>query len=487
MKKYDYKIFIPGGNPTALVIGIENDLKKRKKINDELMKKYDFLEQVGFINPDICNPELVMAGGEFCGNATRSAIKYYLNNQIDNIKIKVSGVKEKLSGGQDKEGNIWVDMPIIKGAFCNSLKVLNDKSAIIKMYGITHVIVEKDDNNGDYKSMAYSILKKENLLNEDAAGVIFEFKKSDNNIEIIPIVYVKKVNTFFYETACGSGTCALAIYESYKRQNNVDLNVLQPSENIINVKSKCKNNSITNVRISGKVEEYQDKLISMNNNFVKYQDLINITEINKKTMNESFVKIPTSSNKVIGKYVTKLNELEYSPIIRVRKSVLDKLNKADSLLKEINPNYQIMVVYGYRSMEKQVKYFNEEIKKYEKKYKDRLELLEFVHEKIAVPEVSGHPTGGAVDVVICDNKSNEIIDFGTKVHDFDNYKSYVNYPNIKSNAFNNRMILRKVMMKVGFAPYDGEWWHFSFGDREWAYYYNKKKYLYPQVSSEDVY
>lgn len=485
MRKYDYKIYIPSGNPTAIVMGIEKDLKTRKKINDELMKKYDFLEQVGFINPDISNPELVMAGGEFCGNATRSAIKYYLKDNDGKLKIKVSGVKEKLLAGQDKEGNVWVDMPIIKGVFSNSIRVLNDKSAIIKIYGITHVIVEGNQSD-DYKNMAYRILKKENLLNEDAAGVIFEFKK-DNNIEIIPIVYVKKINTFFYETACGSGTCALAIYESFKRKNNVDLNVLQPSGNIINVKSKCKNNSISNVRISGRVDEYQDKLINMNNNFVKYQDLINVNEVNKKMMNEQFVKVPISSNKVIGKYITKLNELEYSPIIRVRKSVLDKLNKADSLLKKINPNYQIMVVYGYRSMEKQIKYFNEEIKKYEKNYKDRMELYEFVHEKIAVPEVSGHPTGGAVDVVIYDYKNNEIIDFGTKVHDFDNYKSYVNYPNIKSSAFNNRMILRKVMMKVGFAPYDGEWWHFSFGDREWAYYYKKKKYLYSQVNSENVY
>ncbi len=75
MKKYNYKIYIPSGNPTALVIGIEKDLEKRKEINNAIMSKYDFIEQVGFINPN--NPELIMAGGEFCGNATRCAINYY--------------------------------------------------------------------------------------------------------------------------------------------------------------------------------------------------------------------------------------------------------------------------------------------------------------------------------------------------------------------------------------------------------------------------
>lgn len=225
----------------------------------------------------------------------------------------------------------------------------------------------------------------------------------------------------------------------------------------------------------------------MKESFVKYQDLINIKEVNKRTMKQKFVSIPISSKKVIGRYVTDLNELEYSPIILVRKRVLERLNMADSFLKKVNPNYQLMVVYGYRSMEKQVKYFQEELKKYEKLYKNKLELYEFIHEKIAVPEVSGHPTGGAVDVVIYDFKNEKIIDFGTKVHDFNQSRSYVYYTKIKEFEHNNRMLLRRVMMKAGFAPYDGEWWHFSFGDKEWAYYYNKKKYLYPQVNKEDVY
>ncbi len=225
----------------------------------------------------------------------------------------------------------------------------------------------------------------------------------------------------------------------------------------------------------------------MNENFVKYRDLLSINEIDNQTMNQKFVLLPESGNKVIGKYVTDLNELEYSPIIRVREEVFNKLNQADTLLKKINRNYQIMVVYGYRSMEKQVKYFNEEIKKYEKDFKNQIELYEFVHEKIAVPEVSGHPTGGAVDVVIYDMSKEEIIDFGTKVHDYNDFKSYTYYPKIKEFEHNNRILLRKTMMKVGFAPYDGEWWHFSYGDKEWAYYYKQNKYLYPQVDSKYVY
>jgi len=225
----------------------------------------------------------------------------------------------------------------------------------------------------------------------------------------------------------------------------------------------------------------------MKEKFVKYQDLIKVQDIDNNTKNEEFVKIPFDGNNVIGRYVSKLNESEYSNIIRVRKKVLILLNTVDTLLKEINNDYQIMVVYGYRSMDKQVKFFNEEIKKYQNDFDNELDLYEFVHEKIAVPSVSGHPTGGAVDVVIYNIKDNKIIDFGTDVHDYYDCKSYIYYDNISDEAKENRMLLRKLMMEVGFAPYDGEWWHFSYGDREWAYYYKQDKYLYPQVNKEDVY
>ena len=113
-------------------------------------------------------------------------------------------------------------------------------------------------NENELKEYAYNILKKEKLLNKVAAGVIFANKIDNKNIIIYPVVYVSKINTLFYETACGSGTTALAIYESMKEKGSVNINVLQPSGMIINVKTKADSEKIDNVRISGKVNEYKE-------------------------------------------------------------------------------------------------------------------------------------------------------------------------------------------------------------------------------------
>jgi D-alanyl-D-alanine dipeptidase len=43
------------------------------------------------------------------------------------------------------------------------------------------------------------------------------------------------------------------------------------------------------------------------------------------------------------------------------------------------------------------------------------------------------------------------------------------------------------MMNEGFAPYDGEWWNFSYGDKEWACYYKKEMSLYNQVNIKRVF
>ena len=252
-----YNIYIPSGNPTALVIGIENNIDTRRYINDEIIYKYNgFVEQVGFVNENKNEAVLLMAGGEFCGNATRSAIYYYLDGKPGIININVLGVDLELTGGIDKENNVWVDMPIMKSNF---IRKNNDNSIIVKIPGITHLVIEYSNVPKEYKNNLeeYSkiMLKKYNLTKEVAAGVMY-IKREKESIYLFPYVYVKSVNTWFFETACGSGTTAVGIYESYITKNSINKDIIQPSKEIISVKVENINNKIVSATISGKVKKY---------------------------------------------------------------------------------------------------------------------------------------------------------------------------------------------------------------------------------------
>lgn len=44
-----------------------------------------------------------------------------------------------------------------------------------------------------------------------------------------------------------------------------------------------------------------------------------------------------------------------------------------------------------------------------------------------------------------------------------------------------RGMLHDVMLMEGFAPFYGEWWHFSYGDREWAVFYDSLEAIYAPI------
>jgi D-alanyl-D-alanine dipeptidase len=224
-----------------------------------------------------------------------------------------------------------------------------------------------------------------------------------------------------------------------------------------------------------------------NNNFVKYKDLLTIKEFDEEANKDGFVFLPLEDEFVVGIYKKGRNMLEYSKQVPVRNNVYLKLIEVAKNAKKINSNYKMVVVYGYRDLNKQIKYFNEIYEESKDMFDNQLDLYEYIHEKIAVPEVSGHPTGGAVDILIYDSEKEEYLDYGSEILDYSSNECYYHNDRISKEAMKNREVLRKLMMDEGFAPYDGEWWHFSYGDKEWAFYYKKGKALYNQIIKEEVF
>jgi zinc D-Ala-D-Ala dipeptidase len=163
--------------------------------------------------------------------------------------------------------------------------------------------------------------------------------------------------------------------------------------------------------------------------------------------------------------------------ILVRKSVLTRLQKAARALKDYDMSLTLEVVYGYRALEIQKQLFEKFKSELSEQY-DGDALLAATHRLVAVPEVAGHPAGAAVDIQII--QGGKPLDFGTKIWEFVP-DSFTFSPFMNKEAWDNRQLLRRVMMGAGFAPFDGEWWHFSYGDKEWAKYYSKEQALYGQI------
>lgn len=167
----------------------------------------------------------------------------------------------------------------------------------------------------------------------------------------------------------------------------------------------------------------------------------------------------------------------------LREGVIERLRSTIIALKKEFSGYRFKLVYAYRHPEIQVRYF--EARKDQLRLSDpRLtseELRERAHLLSASPDVAGHPTGGAIDITLVDEAGKEI-DMGTSIADFSQGEKILTFcPSVAYEEQENRLFLRRLLMAAGFAPFDGEWWHFSYGDREWAKYYEKKAAIYDQV------
>ena len=76
---------------------------------------------------------------------------------------------------------------------------------------------------------------------------------------------------------------------------------------------------------------------------------------------------------------------------------------------------------------------------------------------------SSHSRGSAVDLTLLDMKTGKELDMGSP---FDLF-SPLSHPDcrlVTQEQYENRMMLRDVMLSGGFRPIDCEWWHFSLRD-----------------------
>lgn len=211
---------------------------------------------------------------------------------------------------------------------------------------------------------------------------------------------------------------------------------------------------------------------------LQYIDLTNIRVIES---NEPMVIVQILAPEMVCEY----EKMDMTPYLgnqfALREGVVKRLKQAAADLSNRRPHCRLLLAYGYRHPDVQRSYFDER-KKQVAQHNPLLskeDLIAHTHLLTASPDVAGHPTGGAIDITI--EGLNGSLNMGSRIADFSNEKIKTFAPGLTDEQVANRALLRDVLLLQGFAPFDGEWWHFSYGDREWAAYYNKPNAIYDQI------
>lgn len=210
-KSFKYFRANPCGNITGFVVAPVYP-GYRKAYTECIIEQIDKdVEQVGFISPAYEGAPLRMdmMGGEFCANATRAyglySAGFYDTDGLVDIEVYVSGhegTTDVIADVKNQKAYVALDAPLDK----KSVKIDGKDYTLIKLHGISHLIVEAKEDK-EFVDKALEILKKD--YKDEAYGVIFFDKEK---LEMIPYVYVEGSETLFREGSCGSGTVAVVDY-----------------------------------------------------------------------------------------------------------------------------------------------------------------------------------------------------------------------------------------------------------------------------------
>ena len=255
--------------------------------------------------------ELRMAGGEFCGNASMSTAALYLIRHMQAgaktgyhtadsagpdknlpvlVRLRVSGAKDIVevnlqNGGQD---NYYADILMPPALSIEdkdfSYGCLKGQLPLVRMGGISHIIVGTQSVFSgllqDRKAAEEAVRKWCSELETEGLGLMFADytgagdwtqghsreasvckagKNEAEKISLVPLVYIPAGDTIFWENSCASGSCAVGMYLTKKRQLAVDITLDEPG-GCLHVKSDIQTGSI---HLGGRVRLLEDRKMSV--------------------------------------------------------------------------------------------------------------------------------------------------------------------------------------------------------------------------------
>ncbi len=167
--------------------------------------------------------------------------------------------------------------------------------------------------------------------------------------------------------------------------------------------------------------------------------------------------------------------------IYVRSELAKRLQDA---AEKLDSKYRLVIHAGHRPVGVQKQILIDCAKDYKDEHPEASdeEAMEHARTFVSDPETSlpPHVCGAAIDVNVIEIATGKQLDFGSKVND-DVDASFLYYPDLTQGQKDNRLMLVTAMLDAGLASCKPEWWHFSYGDQVWAWFYGKENSLYSPV------
>ncbi|MGA6154532.1 M15 family metallopeptidase [Stenotrophomonas sp. NPDC087984] len=154
----------------------------------------------------------------------------------------------------------------------------------------------------------------------------------------------------------------------------------------------------------------------------------------------------------------------------LRSGVVERLERAEKLLPD---GWRWLLVEGYRPPALQQEIFDGYAATLRRLDPDADEdrIHTATSRWCAPAETAGHVAGAAIDLTVRTRDGTEI-DMGSPEAATPEESAgacYTHAPDLPERARENRALMIEALSSVGMVNYPTEWWHWSYGDRYWAW------------------
>ena len=204
---------------------------------------------------------------------------------------------------------------------------------------------------------------------------------------------------------------------------------------------------------------------------------------------DTFIDLTDQKQLTYGPSPEVRNNTDYT---KIRKTVYEKILEAQALLPK---GISFCLYEAYRSFSLQKTLFDNRYHlinnnypswTHEQIFEETTRLISPVINLDGTKNIPPHSTGGAFDIYLIDAQG-QPLEMGIHPRDClekdDGSLSQTNSTIISPEAKANRDIMNKVLEAVGFVNYPTEYWHWSYGDRYWAYQLGRPHAIYGNLET----